>query len=151
MTILKGNYIFARPGEPAFLAASNFVNYLSLGDKAKGTFYLEARIENGEHKLSGRLWTKEGKFLCELRDNAIVSGECKVVPIKQGGYEVRAKGNQLQFSVRLQDGKTCLIQGKFYDESGHLVAEGNRDDFRIFKGPAILGKSGASAGIVIGS
>lgn len=43
----------------------------------------------------------------------------------------------------------CVLQGKFYDSSGNLIVEGDEKDFRIFKGPAVLGKSGNSLGIVL--
>jgi len=150
--VLRGSHIFTQPGQQAFLAASNYVNYILLGDPARGSFYLEARIDKAEFLLSGRLYRKDGGLVCEIRDNRVKDpGPCKVAPIKPGGYELRTPEGAVPLRLRLKpDQNVCLIQGTFYDESGDLVAEGDEEDLRIYKGPAILGKSGSSLGIVIG-
>lgn len=152
MAILKGNYIFTQPGQQAFLAASNYVNYVLLGDPAQRSFYLEARIDKGEFLISGRLYRKDGSLLCEIYDNRVKdASRCKIVPIRPGGYELRTPEGEVHLRLRVKpEQNVCLIQGTLYDDSGSLVAEGNEEDFRIYKGPAILGKFGSSLGIVIG-
>lgn len=152
MTILRGNYIFTEPGQKAFLAASNFVNYFSLGDPTKQSFYLEGKIEDGEFLLSGRLYREDGQFLCEIHNNRVAQGPgCKIVSIKPGGYEIRGSEGQVHLRLVLKpEHNVCIVQGKLYDDTGHVVAEGDGQDLRIYKGPAILGKSGSSLGIVIG-
>jgi len=152
MVVLRENYIFTQPGQQAFLAASNYVNYILLGDPGKRSFYLEGRIDKGQFLISGRLYRKDGSMLCEIDNNRVKEASgCKVVPIKPGGYELRTPEDEVHLRLRLRpDENVCLIQGSFYDDSGTLLAEGNERDLRIYKGPAILGKLGFSLGIVIG-
>lgn len=149
---LQGNYIFTRPGEKAFLVASNYVNYLELGRKSVTDYYLEAKIEKDEFLVSGTIYDSKGIPLCNIKENHVenIKGNCVFEPLKDHGYEIVDRGNVI-FRLSLRDRNLCVLQGRFYDGSGNLIAEGDETDFRIFKGPAVLGKAGNSLGIVLES
>lgn len=148
---LKGNYIFTQPGQKAFLASSNFVNYLELGRLGGNGFFLQARIGRDQFWVSARLFDEEGKFVCVLRDNHLVDKQpgCELRTVPSGGYRIYDKKGRVVFELGLINPTTCLLQGRFYSEKGELVAHGDAQDFKILRGPAILGKAGASIGISV--
>ena len=148
---LRGNYIFVKPGEKAFLAASNFVNYIELGRPDSRGFYLLAEVEGGEFVVSARLFDEHGTKVAEIRRNNVIEGAAKLSFFPQGGYQVTDSQGRLLLRLALsgEPNETCVLQGKFYDETGELVAEGDEQDLRIYRAPAVLGKSGAARGIVI--
>lgn len=148
---LKGNYIFTGPGQKAFLVSSNYVNYFELGRKGTTDHYLEAKIENGEFLVSGILYDPKGTPLCNIKENHLenISGNCKFEPLPKQGYQIvdQDQGSVI-LRLFLKEPNICVLQGTFYDSKGNLIAEGDENDFRILKGPAVLGKSGNSLGIV---
>jgi hypothetical protein len=149
---LRGNYIFTSPGQKAFLVSSNYVNYVELGRKGIADYYLEAKIENDEFVISGRLYDSHGNFICALRGNHLeeMQRKCKIVYDEQGrGYKVIDDDQKVLMELYLRDENTCIIKGEIYDNSGKLVAKGNGENFLIFKGPAVLGKKNGALGIVI--
>ena len=147
---LIGNYIFTRPGENAFLVSSNYVNYFELGRKGVTDYFLEAKIEGDEFVVSGTLYDSRGVHLCNIEENHVekINGNCLFEALGDRGYQV-VDGGSVIFRLSLKEKNVCVLQGKFYDSAGNLVAEGDENDFRIFRGPAILGKSGNSLGIVL--
>ena len=147
---LRGNYIFTSPGEKAFLVSSNYVNYLELGRKGVTDYYLEAKIEKNEFLVSGILHDSKGTPLCNITENHVenIKGNCAFEPLQHYGYQIVDRGNVV-FRLSLKEPNVCVLKGKFYDGSGNLIAEGDENDFRILKGPAVLGKSGNSLGIVL--
>jgi hypothetical protein len=152
MTQLRGNYIFVQPGEKAFKAASNLVNYLELGSIEDDKFYLIASIENNEFVVSARLFNSSGQELVEIKQNNIRhSPTAKIQFFPAGGYEIVDNTGGLIIRLKLMGAlkNECLLQGKFYNEEGSLVAKGDDEDLRIYKAPAVLGKSGGARGIVI--
>ena len=154
MILLKENYIFVNPGEKAFRAASNYVNYVELGQPASDQFFLVAAIENNEFTVSARLYDERGEFVCRIDDNSVREHRgSKVQFLSEGGYEVIGPEERLILRLALagERRELCLLQGRFYDEQGELVAEGNEEDFLIYKPPAVLGKSGLARGIVLES
>lgn len=149
---LERNYIFAEPGGKAFLVSSNYVNYFELGAKGVTDYYIEAKIKDGEHIVSGTLYSKDGNLLCTLKDNQVedISHQCEVQLVGRAGYRVVHNQFGPLLELVLKNGSVCVLKGRFYDSKGGLVAEGDGENFLIFKGPAVLGKSGNSLGIVIG-
>lgn len=154
MTVLRGNYIFVDPGQKAFLAASNYTNYVLLGEQSLNSFWLEASIENDEFVVSANLFDVSGRRVCELNRNDArgVEADIHLRHIDVGGYEILSGDGTLILRLALKEGEpnVCILQGHFYSSTGELVAEGDDQDLRIYKGPAVLGKSGAARGIVIG-
>ena len=146
---LKGNYIFTTPGKKAFLVSSNYTNYLELGQRSFTEYYLEAEIKDGRFVVSGILLDSYGKKVCILNENHLEeAGSCQISYFPKGGFRVTIEGKTV-LELVLKDDNTCIIQGKFYDKDGKLVAEGNGSYFLIYHGPAVVGKSGTSKGIVI--
>ena len=147
---LIGNYIFTSPGQKAFLVSSNYVNYLELGRKGVTDYYLEAKIEKGEFLVSGILYDSKGIPLCNIKENHLenIEGNCVFELLEEQSYQVVEHGDVI-FRLFLKEPNICVLQGKFYDSGGNLIGEGDGDDFRIYKGPAVLGKSGNSLGIVL--
>lgn len=145
---LVGNYIFTSPGQKAFLVSSNYVNYFELGRRGVTDYYLEAKVEKGEFLVSGILYDSKGTLLCHIKQNQIEKGNCIFEPVGKQGYQIVDRGNVI-LQLFLKEPNICVLRGTFYDSSGNLIAEGDENDFRIFKGPAVLGKSGNSLGIVL--
>jgi hypothetical protein len=150
--VMRENYIFTSPGQKAFLASSNYVNYIELGKKGVTAYYLEAKIENRDFIVNGRLYDAHGDFICMLRKNQLeeMQKKCKMVFDAKGrGYKVVTENDQVIIELFLRDENTCILRGTFYDEKGNPVAKGNERDFLIFRGPAVLGKSNGARGIVM--
>lgn len=149
MVQLSGNYFFVGPGDKAFLVASNFTNYIEIGRPASDGFFLVGVIEEAEFVVSGRLFDEEGHPLCELDRNNLKHSDLRVQHFPEGGYEVTTSEGDLVIRLALtENDKICILQGKFFNEDGELVADGE-NDLHIYKGPAVIGKSGSARGLVI--
>jgi len=98
---LRGNYIFVKPGEKAFLAASNFVNYIELGRPDSRGFYLLAEVEGGEFVVSARLFDEHGTKVAEIRRNNVIEGAAKLSFFPQGGYQVTDSQGRLLLRLAL--------------------------------------------------
>jgi len=57
--------------------------------------------------------------------------------------------NQQTLLELIATDNVCSIKAKIYDGTGSLIAEDSGDDFLVYRGPAILGKSGNARGMVI--
>ena len=56
-SILAGNLINVRPGEPAFAVSTNLCDWFELGDRAGTDYWLEGNIVgSGEFVFNGRLY-----------------------------------------------------------------------------------------------
>lgn len=125
---------------------------MELGQKGVTDYYLEAKIEDGEFIVSGKLYDSHGNFLCALQRNHLedMQKKCRIVFDEQRrGYKVLTEDQEVVIELFLKDENTCIMKGEFYDGKGNLVAKGYKENFLIFKGPAILGKKGGALGIVI--
>lgn len=150
---MRNNYLFVNPGEPCFLVSSNYTNYLEIGSPGSQDFYLIASVQDGQHTIDASLFNEKGKFLCRVVRNHlqdIEEGEWKIKVRPDGGFAISNGNGSSLMSVLLDENGVCRITGKFFDKKGTLVAEGDGSDLRIYRGPAVLGKSGAMRGIVIG-
>jgi hypothetical protein len=144
---MKGNYIFVAPGQKCFEISSNFTNYLELGTQGITPYYLEARIEEEEFRISGILLDKNGGILCRLKDNFIESSQDCNKDMTQSGYRIRDRDGILIFEIHVENDTICRLKGTIYGAKGEIVAQDKEGEFVILKGPAILGKSGSSIGI----
>jgi len=144
---MKGNYIFVEPGRKCFEISSNFTNYLELGVENITKYYLEAKIEDNEFKISGILLDKDGNILCCLKDNFVESSEGCNKEMTSQGYRIKNKNGNTVFEIRAENDLVCHLKGTIYGESGKIIAQDKRGDFIILKGPAIIGKSGNAIGI----
>lgn len=153
---MKGNYIFTKPGEKAYLVSSNYVNYIELGIPDKDDYYLEAKIDKNMFMITARLYNSNGNYICKIEKNSIKDKktECKI-QFKSGdenkGYRIVMPSDNVLLELYLKDENTCIIKSNIYDKKGNLIAMGNDKDFLIYKGPAVLGKSNGARGIVLGS
>lgn len=146
--VLKGNYIFVRPGEKMFEVASNFTNYVELGVRGVTTYYLEARVENNEFLVNGTLLDRSGKIVCQVANNFPEGAGCHKEMTHQG-YRIRSEAGDLLLGIEAA-GDVCRLKGTIYAETGDIVAQDSGDDFLIHRGPAVLGRSGNARGFVIG-
>ena len=76
-------------------------------------------------------------------------GQCTKVVLPTGYRVSDNTGRTVIEMVLRQQDLQCNITGIIYDEVGTVVAEGSDNGFTIHHGPAVLGKSGNSRGIVI--
>lgn len=148
---MAGNYLFVGPNEKHFLVASNYVNYWEIGDPSGESYYLEARIENGEFLINGRLHISGCTEWCEIKDNMPVGGACSKSSLPNGYRVTDSDGNVILDMTVSQDGLQCRVVGTIFDSDGSIVAEGTDAGMTIHRGPAVLGKSGSARGIVIGA
>lgn len=147
---MAGNYMFVRPDQKHFIVASNFTNYFEIGDKSSTQYYLEARVEDDEFLVNGRLYVPGCEDWCEIADNLPTGGPCAKT-VLQNGYRVEDSNGDLILEILVsQNGLQCNISGTVYDENGTVVADGGSNGFDIHHGPAVIGKSGSARGIVIG-
>ncbi len=146
---ITGSYFFVRPDQKRYEISSNFANYLELGTKSITPYYLEARIENDEFKISGRLLGTIGEVLCELKDNFIQATTNCTKEMTAYGYRIKNAQQNMIFEIRVE-GQICHLQGIIYSSSGEIIAKGNETTFVILKGPATIGKINNSVGLRIG-
>jgi len=144
---MKGNYIFVEPGHKCFEVSSNFTNYLELGIQGITKYYLEAKIENDEFKISGILLDKNGELLCRLKDNFVEAPEYCSKEMTPDGYRIKDKDGNVVFEIHVENDLICHLRGTIYGDSGEIVAQDKEGEFIILKGPAIIGKSGNAIGI----
>jgi hypothetical protein len=148
---MKGNYIFTRPGERAYLISSNYVNYFELGHANQDDYYFEAKIEKENYVITAKLYNKKGEPLCEIKDNIIKGGNCKIEYPQHdftSGFKLVDKDGNINLELALRE-KICMILGSIYNNRGDLIAKGDGTDLLVYKGPAVLGKMNGSRGIVI--
>lgn len=151
---LKGNYLFVNKDEPCFLVSSNFTNYLEIGSPGTNDFFLVASIQDGQHLIDATLFDNKGRLLCRVNKNHLEAADGSNLQIKtrpEGGFTIISPTGERVMTVTLNEQGVCRISGEFYDRTGTLIAKGDEEDFRIFRGPAVIGKSGVSRGIVIGA
>ena len=146
---MKGNYIFVEPKQKCFEVSSNFTNYLELGIRGITKYYLEAKIENDEFKISGILLDKSGEVLCRLKDNFIDESKGCNKEMTEHGYRIKNKDGNLAFEIHVENDLICHLKGTIFGESGEIVAQEREGEFIILKGPGIIGKSGNAIGIKI--
>jgi hypothetical protein len=144
---MSGNYIFVQRGRKAFKVASNFMNYLELGAQGLTGYYIEARVENDEFLINAILLSPRGEVCCSIVNNFPKQPNCRK-EMTPTGYRIVDGSDQLLFGIDVV-GSVCRLRGTIYDGSGGIVAQDKGDDFLVFHGPAILGKSGNSLGIVL--
>jgi len=146
--VMKGNYIFVRPGEKMFGVASNFTNYLELGVRGVTAYYLEAKIENNEFLINATLLDHSGKSACEVANNFPEGSGCRKEMTPQG-YRICNQAGDLLLGIEVT-GDVCLLKGTVYGPNGDIIAQDQADEFLVYRGPAVLGRSGGSRGIVLG-
>lgn len=145
--VMKGNYIFVQPGQKCFRVASNLTNYLELGVKGVTAYYLEGRIEVGEFLVNATLLDPTGRKACQIINNFPEGPGCRKEMTKNG-YSILSHSGELLLGIEAT-GDVCSLKGRIYDSTGVVVARDEQDDFLIFRGPAVLGKSNGSLGIVL--
>lgn len=144
---MKGNYIYVEPGRKCFKVSSNYTNYLELGIKGVTKYYLEAKIESDEFKISGILLNERGEELCILENNFINSSKGCRKEMTTSGYRIKDGNENLVFEIQAERDLICHLKGIIYGESGEIIAQDKGEEFIILKGPAIIGKSGNTIGI----
>jgi hypothetical protein len=147
--VMKGCYFFVQPGQKRFEISSNFANYLELGIQSITSYYLEAKIENDEFKISGTLLDRNGRVLCSLENNFIETSRGCSKEMTRYGYRIKNNEGDRIFEIRVED-NVCHLEGTIYSDLGEIIAQGKEGKFVILKGPAIIGKSNGSIGLKIG-
>ncbi len=146
--VMTGNYILVEPGKKAFKVASNFTNYLELGARGTTSYYLEARIQNDEFLINATLLTPHGRSAARIVNNFPEQPDCRK-EMTPHGYRIIDNSGGLLLGIESRR-NVCILRGTVYDSNGQIVAQDKGDDFLVYRGPAILGKSpGGSLGIVL--
>jgi hypothetical protein len=146
---IKNSYFFVRPDQKRYEIASNYANYIELGLAGITPYYLEAKIENDEFKISGVLLNENGDALCQLKDNFVTTSAGCTKEMTAHGYRIKnSQGNKI-FEIRAEN-NICHLEGTIYSGSGQIAAIGKEETFVIVKGPAIIGKLNNSIGMKIG-
>lgn len=148
--IMRGNYFFVQPGAKCYKISSNFTNYFLLGIVNIGPYFLEAKIVEDEFAISGKLLNPQGKLSCNVENNFVTSTQNVAKEMTPSGYRLKEEdtGRMLLEMMVIEKG-ICLIKGIIYNENGNVVAEDKDQDFVIYSGPAIIGKSGNAIGLKI--
>jgi len=146
--VIRGSYFFVTPSQKRYEIASNFSNYIEIGERGITPYYIEAKIENDEFKISGTLLDADGEVLCTLKDNFISASKSCTKEMTKFGYRIKNSQGTKIFEIRAQD-NVCHLEGIIYSSSGEIVAQSKDGLFVILKGPAIIGKSNGSIGMKI--
>jgi hypothetical protein len=144
---MKGSFFFVEPGQKCFEISSNYTNYLEIGVQGTTRYYLEAKIENDEFRISGTLLDKAGGVLCRLENNFIETSEGCSKEMTKYGYRIRDNEGRQIFEIQTEKDLVCHLRGTIYGDAGETVAQDREGSFVILRGPAIIGKSGNSVGI----
>lgn len=148
MTVtMRGNFIFVQPGQKAYKVASNFTNYLELGLLGGTDYYLLARVENDEFLIDAQLHEPNTGAAVEIKDNFPI-GDAVTREMLPNGYRVLDSTGELMIGIEVDD-NICMIRGRITAGDGSIIAESSQDDFLIYRGPAVLGKSGEARGLVL--
>lgn len=148
MTVtMRGNFIFVEPGQKAYKVASNFTNYLELGLLGGTDYYLLARVENDEFLIDAQLHEPNSGAAVEIKDN-FPAGEILPREMLPNGYRILDTRGELLIGIEV-DGNICMIRGRISAVDGSIIAESSKDDFLIYRAPAVLGKSGEARGLVV--
>jgi len=146
--VIRGSYFFVTPYQKRYEIASNFSNYIEIGERGITPYYLEAIIENNEFKISGTLLDATGEVLCTLENNFISTSRDCTKEMTQFGYRIKNKQGTRIFEIRAEN-IICHLEGVIYSSSGEIIAQSKENVFVILKGPAIIGKSNGSIGFKI--
>jgi hypothetical protein len=146
---MSGNFIFAGPDQKAFKVASNFTNYIELGTPAPDPdYYLEARIEEDQFLLSATLWEPHTDSRLRIIDN-FPDGPPWSRKMLRNGWHIVDPKDRLILGIEVT-GNICHLKGRIVNRDGSVIAEESGDDFLVHRGPAVLGRSGSTRGIVLG-
>lgn len=145
--VMRGCYFFVQPGQKRFEVSSNFTNYLELGTPGKTRYYLEARIDGDEFKISGIMLDESDNELCRLKDNFITTSKGCQKEMTQVGYRVRDSKGNLIIEIGVDRDMICHLKGVIYGDKGEIIAQSRNGEFVVLKGPAIIGKAGNAIGI----
>ena len=148
--VMRGNYFFVTPGQKCYKISSNFTNYFQIGIRNVTSYYLEAKIAENEFVVSGKLLNSDGKLACSIENNYVSETENVVKEMTSSGYRLKHKDGDVFFEITVTSENVCLLKGKVFDENGQVVAEDKNEDFLVYRGPAIVGKSGNTIGLKIG-
>jgi len=145
---ISGNYLFVQPGQKAYKVSSNFTNYLELGVADITEYYLEARVENDAFLINAVLRDSDGAEACRVIDSFPQGPECRR-EMTLTGYNIFDRLDRPVLGIAVDD-NICVLQGTIYDADGLIVAKTVENDFQIYRGPAVLGKSNGARGMVLG-
>ncbi len=145
--VMTGNYIFVQPGQRCFRVASNLTNYLELGVRGATEYYLECRIDAGDFVINATLLDRAGRKVCDILNNFPQGPDCRK-EMTRNGYRILGRSEDLLLGIEAT-GDICSLKGTVYGNGGAIIAEDRGEDFLIFRGPAVLGKSNGSLGIVL--
>lgn len=146
--IMKGSYIFVQPGEKAYKVASNYTNYLELGQPGVTDYYFEARVVADEFRINASFMDPSIEHRVKVVENVPESPGLKRTMLRNG-YQIEDENGRLILGLEVQGQNVCVIRGAVYDERGEVVAESRQGDFIVHRGPAVIGKSGEAKGIVL--
>src|SRR5438105_1799485 len=154
-SIMRDNWINVRPGDPAFVIATNICEWFELGARQGTDYWLEAQIVGeGEFLFNGQLFlpsvAEEGTLIDNFPKGPTPQGWTKRPRVDGAGYELEKDGTVL-FGYRVVatpipgrnvESRLCFVTVNLYDAKGGLVAESLPDEFRLHRHPAKIGRGG---------
>lgn len=147
--VIAGRYN-VRPGDPAFVIATNACDYFELGAKEGKDYWLEGNIVGDcEFLFNGRLYLPQSNIYGTVIDNFPKGPAPNGWTIRKcgdpDGYELVSQDGTVLFAHKIEE-NLCIVVVNIYAADGELVAESLPDQFRIHRGPATIGHGGMRIG-----
>ena len=144
-SIIAQNWINVRPGDPAFVVATNVCDYFELGNRGGDDYWLEGLIVTGEFLFNGRLYLPDRRVSGVIIDNfpkgPIPHGWTRRQHLDEEGYDLVSDDGTILFGYHVQ-GVLCMVTVNIYAKDGGLVAESRPEDFHLHRHPATIGRGG---------
>ena len=138
-----------------FSIGTNICEWFELGAKKGTDHWLEAQIVGeGEFLFNGRLFLPRGAGGGTVIDNfpkgPAPKGWTKRARLDQQGYELVSDGTVLfgyhvaaiPIPGRDTESGICFVTVNIYDVKGTIIAESLPNEFRLHRGPAMIGHGG---------
>ena len=145
-TTLARNWINVRPGDPAFVVATNVCDWFELGNRDGDDYWLEGNIVGeGEFVFNGRLFLPGSSVSGTLIDNfpkgPTPEGWAKHIHPDHDGYQLVSQDGTVLFEYAVKE-RLCMVTVNIYAADGGLVAESLLDQFNIHRHPVKFGRGG---------
>lgn len=151
---MKIIWINVKPGDPAFSITTNVCDYFELGRREGSDYWLEGQIVGGEFLFNGRIFipgiSQAGTVIDNFPKGPAPTGWTKRQRVDRQGYEL-VSDKAVLFGYRVVSvpipgssvsSPLCLVTVNIHTTNGELVAECLSDEFRLHRGPALIGRDG---------
>jgi hypothetical protein len=134
-----------RQGDPALEIATNLTNWFELGNRSGDDYWLEGVVVGeSDFVFNGRLFLPNGPagtLIGNFPKNAVPNGWIKRPRVDGEGYELVSPDGVIIFGYRIEN-RICHMAVNIYASDGEIVAESTSNEFRIYRPPLKIGRSG---------